>query len=346
MEIHNYVSHREISESTHRMLKQLSSNKRPSSSEEINNLIISGFTPNLILFHGGMGLSLYIRKFYSSEDRSFEWFFRSETQKWATNREDIDTRLMAYSRNFPITQELALCDKCVVPTDWQKKQFPKVYSDHLNVIFDGIDNIYFHADNRVRKAGVKIKGEENEDPIEINSTDKVVTYMTRGMEPIRGFPEFMRTVPKILGEDKNIRVIIAGRDRAAYSYQAPAEGGSWKQFMISELGNFEGKERVHFTGLLNYNDYRLMLQRTDLHCYWTRPYVTSWSMFEAAACNSPLMVNKSGATSNIVVREQEIEWVDIDEDTDIIARKMIERLNKKEKDSESNLRKQFYLLTA
>ena len=155
--------------------------------------------------------------------------------------------------------------------------------------------------------------------------------MTRGMEPIRGFPEFMRTVPKILGEDKNIRVIIAGRDRAAYSYQAPAEGGSWKQFMISELGNFEGKEREHFTGLLNYNDYRLMLQRTDLHCYWTRPYVTSWSMFEAAACNSPLMVNKSGATSNIVVREQEIEWVDIDEDTDIIARKMIERLNKKKK---------------
>ena len=104
-----------------------------------------------------MGLSLYIRNFTSSEDDRSVRMVLGRKHRSGLQIEDIDTRLMAYSREFPITQELALCDKCVVPTDWQKKQFPKVYSDHLNVIFDGIDNIYFHADNRVRKAGVKIK---------------------------------------------------------------------------------------------------------------------------------------------------------------------------------------------
>ena len=118
------MSHREISESTHHYVKATEEAviKGQAVLREINNLIISGFTPNLIIFHGGMGLSLYIREILPAVKMIglFEWFFRSETQKWATNREDIDTRLMAYSRNFPITQELALCDKCVVPTDWQK----------------------------------------------------------------------------------------------------------------------------------------------------------------------------------------------------------------------------------
>ena len=69
---------------------------------------------------------------------------------------------------------------------------------------------------------------------------------------------------------------------------------------------------VSFTGLLNYNDYRLLLWRSNLHCYFTRPYVTSWSLFEAAACGARLAVNRSPATAEIT-EEETVTWVDIDD---------------------------------
>ena len=61
----------------------------------------------------------------------------------------------------------------------------------------------------------------------------------------------------------------------------------------------------------DYEDYRSLLWRSNLHCYFTRPYVTSWSYFEAAACACNLATNKSGATEDIV-EESSIHWVDID----------------------------------
>ena len=116
------------------------------------------------------------------------------------------------------------------------------------------------------------------------------------MEPLRGFPEFMRALPPLLKQLPQLKVIIGGRDRCAYGPCAPSHNGSWKQLMFHELGNFAGKDRVFFTGLMNYDNYRNLLWRTNLHCYLTLPYVTSWSFFEAMACGSPLITNKSDAT--------------------------------------------------
>ena len=88
------------------------------------------------------------------------------------------------------------------------------------------------------------------------------------MEPLRCFPEFMRSLPSLLSNDDSINVIIAGSDRRAYSYDAPTESGSWKDYILEELGDFSGKNRIFFTGLLDYENYRNLLWRTDLHCYF------------------------------------------------------------------------------
>ena len=126
--------------------------------------------------------------------------------------------------------------------------------------------------------------------------------MTRGMEPLRGFPEFINSLPYVLNKVKDACVVIAGRDRTAYSYPAPANNGSWKNYLLNKLGNFEGKDRVHFTGLLNYKDYLNILRRSNLHCYFTRPYVTSWSLFEAAACGTPMIISDNKANKEFIIR--------------------------------------------
>ena len=56
--------------------------------------------------------------------------------------------------------------------------------------------------------------------------ERILSYATRGMEPLRGFPEFMRMLPARMERFDDLQVVIAGRDRVAYSYQAPSHGGS------------------------------------------------------------------------------------------------------------------------
>ena len=87
--------------------------------------------------------------------------------------------------------------------------------------------------------------------------------------------------------------------------------------LIEELGSYEGKERIIFTGLLNYEDYRKLLWRTNVHCYFTRPYVTSWSLFEAAACGTRLAVSRNKATEN-VAEENSVNWIDINKDDEML----------------------------
>ena len=115
-----------------------------------------------------------------------------------------------------------------------------------------------------------------------------------------------------------MRAFIAGKDRIAYSYGSPRKNGSWKDYLYEQVDG-EIKERMIFCGLLDYIDYRKLLWRSDLHCYFTRPYVTSWSMFEAGACGCNMLINTNEATKGIL-KEDSFHQVDLDNDKDIVNR--------------------------
>ena len=120
--------------------------------------------------------------------------------------------------------------------------------------------------------------------------DLLLTYSTRGMEPMRGFTEFMEILPELLKRIPNLKVIIGGRDRSAYGPECPTHGGSWKEMILDKIVSLRGNKKIIFPGLMNYDMYRRLLQRSNLHCYLTRPYVTSWSLFEAVACGTPIPI--------------------------------------------------------
>ena len=111
------------------------------------------------------------------------------------------------------------------------------------------------------------------------------------MEPLRGFPEFMRAAAVAQQHFPELQVVVFGNDRSAYSYESPHPSGSWKDYMLEELNDELDLNRLHFTGLLNYGDLVQLFCRSDLHCYFTRPYVVSWGVYQAAACGARLLVN-------------------------------------------------------
>ena len=321
IEIRKFKQHREPSNTSHQYLttSEEAIIKGQAILRELDNLKKDGINPRVVITHAGMGLGLFVKDIVPDALHIglFEWYFQEETTSWLIEDYNLDTKLRTRFRNMPIVEEIMRCDVGVVPTDWQKKQFPKIFQDKLEIIFDGIDCNFFNKDEKIKDQTLKLRGELNKEDIKIESSMKVMSYATRGMETLRGFPEFMRVASKCLEEDPNLLVIIAGRDRCAYSYQPRSHGGSWKRKLLDELGEFKGKERMIFTGLLSYNAYKKLLQRSDLHCYFTRPYVTSWSLFEAASCGAKLCMNKSDATKNIVEKEADVIWVDIDNSNEL-----------------------------
>ena len=60
------------------------------------------------------------------------------------------------------------------------------------------------------------------------------------METLRGFPQFLIAAVHALQCNPDLQVVITGRDRRAYSYDAPSHDGSWKQHLLEQLEPFEG----------------------------------------------------------------------------------------------------------
>lgn len=264
---------------------------------QLSRLATEGFVPELVIFHGGNGLGLHIRELLP-ECRLigyYEWYFNTANAQPLLGSNDLSTRLHIRLRNLTMPSELLSCDAAVVPTEWQARQFPPALQPLLSLQFDGIDTSYFSPPAAPLGGPQSFHGEAAN--LTVDDDTLLLSYATRGMEPLRGFPDFLRCLPPLLARFPQLQVLIGGRDRSAYGRPAPSHQGSWKEAVLAELGDFPGRERIHFPGLMPYGSYRLLLRRSDLHVYLTRPYVTSWSFFEAAACGTPLLVNRGEATT-------------------------------------------------
>jgi glycosyltransferase involved in cell wall biosynthesis len=131
----------------------------------------------------------------------------------------------------------------------------------------------------------------------LSEVDELVTYVARGMEPYRGFPQFMEAVALIQQQRPNCHVVVVGADRIAYGRPLP-EGKTYKQLMLEKLPL--DLSRLHFTGLLPYPEYLQVLQASSVHVYLTRPFVLSWSMLEAMATGCLIVASRTPPVMEII----------------------------------------------
>ncbi|PQA85745.1 glycosyltransferase [Hyphococcus luteus] len=243
-----------------------------------------GFMPDIVMAHSGWGPGLFVKDIWpdTAYIGYFEWYYSAQAPDVAylagTGR-DADDDLRARARNAAILMDLAHCDGAVCPTEFQKAQFPSCFQEKLEVFHDGIDTDYYRPASGVRlRLGA----------LDLSHTDKVITYVARGMEPYRGFPAFMKALERVLKEEPEAHAVIVGEDRVAYGKQLPA-GESYKQKALKDC-NLDW-ERVHFTGLLSRGDYLKVLQSSAVHAYLTIPFVLSWSMMEAMSAGCALVAS-------------------------------------------------------
>jgi glycosyltransferase involved in cell wall biosynthesis len=162
------------------------------------------------------------------------------------------------------------------PTQWQRSTYPEWARSQIDVVWEGVDLATCSPDPSARKKTLKIHD------MTIRPTDKLITYVSRDLEPYRGFHVMMRALPDLMRARKDIKVIMIGGDGISYG-SAPRNGGTWRDVMLAEVGKDIDTSRVVFPGRVDYLTYLAALRRSDAHVYLTYPFVASWSLRESLA---------------------------------------------------------------
>lgn len=253
------------------------------------------FIPNVVYGHSGWGPTLFIKDIFPKAELLcfFEWFYHAHgTDADFDPKEPLtaDDEARIRIKNTPILTDLYSCDRGLCPTYWQRQQFPPEFHSKLTVRHDGVDTNYFQP-----KPGAKLVLKKGE--LDLSEVDEIVTYVARGMEPYRGFPQFMEAVSILLKKRPHCHVVIVGEERVAYGRSLP-DGKSYKQLML-ETFDYD-LSRLHFTGLLPYGEYLQVIQAGSVHVYLTRPFVLSWSMLEVMATGGLVLGSKTPPVEEVI----------------------------------------------
>lgn len=201
-----------------------------------------GFNPDIICVHPGWGEALFLRdvfprakilaycEHYYSKSTAGSGFSPSYKDSF-----DLDCRIRM--RNATTLLSLDTADLGICPTTWQWSGFPEFLRDRIAVIHDGIDTDVFKPDPSVE---VKLP-----DGLTLTHEDEVVTFVSRNLEPQRGFDIFMRCIESIQARRPNARFVLVGGDERGYG-DLPARGGTWRDLLLEKVNI--NTDRVHFLG--------------------------------------------------------------------------------------------------
>ena len=277
----NYKPHRDVTQGIHPAVATMESAvlNAQATFKSLFPLRERGWKPDIVCAHSGWGPSLFIRELWPDTKllSYYEWFYRprgsdADFLDDGDRTEDDDARTRM--RNAPILLDVADMDWGVCPTRWQHSQFPDHLRQRISVLHDGVDTDYLTPDPEAKlEVG----------DVTLGVDDEVVTYVARGMEPYRGFPQFMETIAKLQKERPAMHTVIVGNDRVAYGRGRP-DGKSYKEYALESLDL--DQSRIHFLGLVPFDTFRAVVQISSVHVYLTVPFVLSWSMIESMACGA------------------------------------------------------------
>lgn len=255
-------------------------------------LKMKGIIPDIV-FGFSWGPPMFIKEVFPDVPFLcyFEWFGKTKDSVFDFNSKVLseDQKARIKCNNSHVLMDLYNCDAGICPTNWQKKQFPVEFQDKIKVIHDGIDTELCKPDD---DAIFLIKDKN----LELSAKDEVITYATRGMEPYRGFPEFMEAAEIILKKRPNAHVVIAGANAVCYSPKL--QQGTYKELMLNKLKL--DMKRVHFVGTLPFDEYIKLLQISSVHVYLTYPFILSWSILEAMASGACVVASNTAPVVEVI----------------------------------------------
>jgi len=256
-----------------------------------------GYAPDVVVCHPGWGEGLFVKDVFPLARLVVFCEFW-----WAADGLDIgfdpeypvsfDDRLRVRIKNSVLMQSLLAADDGVTPTAWQHSVHPPELRPKIREIHEGVDTRFLVADPQAHLT--------LPNGAVLTRAQPVLTYVSRNLEPYRGFHVFMRSLPRMLAGNPALQVVVVGGDGVSYGRRPPEGFASYREALVAELGERVDWSRVHFLGKVPYNTYRSVLQVSSLHVYLTYPFVLSWSMLEAMAVGVPVLGSRTAPVEEVI----------------------------------------------
>jgi glycosyltransferase involved in cell wall biosynthesis len=286
-----YVSQRASDERIHEHAREFEIAVRRAEAAAIaaRQLKALGFQPDIIIGHHGWGELLNMQDVFPGVPLLgyFEFFYNLVGQDVDFDPEFPipENRLpMVRAKNAVNLAALSLVGgRGQTPTQWQLGTYPAWSHDRITLLREGVDLVQCSpAPPRASRRYTLPDG------FRLEARHKLVTYMSRNLEPYRGFHIFMRSLPALQAARPDLHVSIIGNDLPGYGATPPG-GATWRETILREMEGKLDLSRIHFLGHVPYETHIALLRRSDAHVYFTYPFVASWSLREAMAVGAAII---------------------------------------------------------
>lgn len=249
--------------------------------------------PDLIVAHGGFGTTAFLPELYKCPIvNQCEWFYNPHGS-------DMDFRpdfppqeidyLRAQARNAMILLQLHICTAGYAPTRFQWSQFPAAWSGKIEVIHDGVDTTFWHKVPVERRLAGEV----------IPADTRIVTYVSRGFEAMRGFDIFIRAAKIIAASMRNVLFVVVGSDRTCYGNDLRhIKTKTFREHVLAK--EKPDLSRFRFLGPVKQPRLREIFSLSDLHIYLTVPFVLSWSPLNALACECVMLGSDTAPMQELI----------------------------------------------
>ncbi len=295
-----------------------------------------GLNPKLIITHPGWGESFLLRVlwpkakflsyhefYYSIEDSDIDF---DETDPFRPS-DQTHTKKKLVARNAPLLTPLVESDAVITPTEFQKSTAPEIFHDKISVIHDGVDTdaIKFYSDSFIT-----VKGGTND--IKLTRDSKVVSFVNRTLEPYRGYHKFIKSIPAIQKAHPETYFILVGDkepDKVSYG-GGPPKGQSYKDLFLKDVIDDLDMSKIIFPGKIAYEHLLSLFCISSAHVYLTYPFVLSWSLLEAMACEALIIGSSTKPVKEVIQDKKNGLLVDFF-DVEGISKSVIDALSNPKK---------------
>ena len=270
----------------------------------------SGWVPDRILAHSGWGEPLGLPEVFPDVPLILwpELWVKPEHGGHGSDPElppaGLSQRLEQLGRNAITRLALERASAWVLPTIHQAQSLPHEFQGAgLNVIHEGIDTKFAAPNPDVH---FEVRGER------IDRSTPVLTFVNRNLERLRGFDVFMRSLPSLMREHPQLRVMIVGDDEKGYGTQHPS-GRILREVMLEELQGKLDLDRLYFFGRIPHPQLIALLQVSRVHVYLSYPFIMGWSLLEAMSCGCAIVASEGMPVEEVITNGVEGLLVPMDQ---------------------------------
>jgi glycosyltransferase involved in cell wall biosynthesis len=249
--------------------------------------------PDLVVAHEGLGPALLLPEVLDCPIVNYCEYYFAPSGRDITYRIDLPPAEPApfYPRciNAATLANLVASEHAYSATHWQRQTFPRRFHDKIEVHFDGIDTALYQPRPLARVVAGRTLAPEA----------RVVTFVARGLESMRGFDLFMRAAGQIARSRPDVLFVVVGQEDSFYGWDRLHTGQpNFKEWVLSQ-GDYD-LSRFLFLRHLQPEELANLLCHSDLHIYLTVPFVLSWSLLNALSCGRVVLASDVAPVREVI----------------------------------------------